>query len=161
MNLEIERKFLVKGEFIHLAERYEVIEQGYLSTEPSRSVRVRLKGHKAYLTIKGKSNQSGTTRFEFEKEITVEEAIQLLELCSDEIIKKIRYYLKAGKHTYEVDVFAEQNKGLILAEIELNDEQESFIKPEWLGQEVTGDKRYYNLYLSEHPFLSWVDELKL
>lgn len=161
MNLEIERKFLVKGEFKHLAERFEVIKQGYLSTEQERSVRVRLKGTKAFLTIKGKSNKSGTTRFEFEKEISVEEAEQLFTLSINNSIKKTRYYFPAGKHIYEVDVFEGQNNGLILAEIELNDEQESFIKPQWLGEEVTGNKRYYNLYLSNRPYTTWEDEPKI
>lgn len=158
MNLEIERKFLVKGKFKHSAERFEIIKQGYLSSNPERSVRIRLKGNKAYLTIKGKSNTSGTTRYEFEKEITVKEADELLNLCFNETIEKTRYYLPEGKHTYEVDVFEGQNEGLILAEIELDDEHETFIKPQWLGKEVTGDHRYYNLYLSQNPFNTWSEK---
>ena len=155
MNTEIERKFLISGK-INLSEYFsEPIKQGFISSDPERSVRVRIKGEKAFLTIKGKSNQSGTTRFEFETEISVEDAKNLLMMCENNIIDKKRYYIPAGKHTFEVDVFEGENKGLIIAEIELNNENEEFIKPDWLGKELTGDIRFYNLYLSENPFCSW------
>lgn len=155
MNLEIERKFLVKAKFKHLASYSEKIIQAYISNNPEQTVRVRLKGEQAFITIKGKSNESGTTRFEFEKEITLEEAQGLFELSSENRIEKTRYYIHVGKDTFEVDEFAGKNKGLILAEIELESEDEAFEKPEWLGKEVTGDVRYYNSYIAEHPFLAW------
>ena len=153
---EIERKFLVKStEFIQESNLQNRIVQGYLNSDPSRTVRVRIKGKKGFLTIKGKGNISGTTRFEWEKEIAVAEAELLLDLCEKGIIDKIRYEIPAGKHTFEVDVFSGENKGLIMAEVELSNENESFEKPNWLGIEVTGDKRYYNSYLSENPFSTW------
>ena len=151
-NLEIERKFLVSGDFENFAKYSETIKQGFISSDPERTVRVRIKAEKAFITIKGKGNKSGITRFEFETEISVADAEQLLLLCKNSIIEKNRYYVPAGKHTYEVDVFEGNNKGLIIAEIELNNEDEDFIKPDWLGKEVTGDIRYYNLYLSENPY---------
>ena len=155
MNTEIERKFLISRK-IKLSEYFsEPIKQGFISSDPERSVRVRIKGKKAFLTIKGKTNQSGTTRFEFETEISVKEADHLLLICKNKIIEKTRYYIPAGKHTYEIDVFEGENKGLVIAEIELNNEDEDFIKPDWLGKELTGDIRFYNLYLSENPYCSW------
>lgn len=154
--LEIERKFLVVSEaFKKEAFKKEKIQQAYLSTHPERSVRVRTKADKAYLTIKGKSNTSGTTRFEWEKEISIQDAEALLKLCIPEIIKKNRYSIKMGKHVFEIDEFLDKNQGLILAEIELSEEDEDFIKPKWLGEEVTGKAQYYNAYLSEHPFSEW------
>lgn len=153
---EIERKFLVKStDFMNENSTSYRIVQGYLNSNPERTVRVRIKGTTGYLTIKGKGNDSGTTRFEWEKEIDLVEAQKLLELCEKGIIDKIRYEILAGKHTFEVDVFAGENYGLIIAEIELSSENESFIKPKWLGKEVTGNKKYYNSYLSENPFTSW------
>ena len=155
MNTEIERKFLVSGDFKEFAVYSEPIKQGFISSDPDRSVRVRIKGKKAFLTIKGKSNQSGTTRYEFETEISVKDAEHLLLICKNKIIEKTRYYIPAGKHTYEIDVFEGENKGLIIAEIELKSEDEDYIKPDWLGEELTGDIRFYNLYLSEKPYSSW------
>lgn len=153
---EIERKFLLNStEFIQESSLQNRIVQGYLNSDPSRTVRVRIKGKKGFLTIKGKGNASGTTRFEWEKEIAVAEAELLLELCEKGIIDKIRYEIPAGKHTFEVDVFSGENQGLIIAEVELSSENEFFEKPHWLGMEVTGDKRYYNSYLSENPFATW------
>ena len=153
---EIERKFLVLNDS-YKTEAFsdKRITQGYLSSQPERTVRVRTKGDKGYLTIKGKSNASGTTRMEWEKEITLAEVEQLLAICEDGVIDKIRYEVKAGEHTFEVDEFYGDNKGLVIAEVELNDENEVFEKPEWLGQEVTGDVRYYNAYLSNKPFTTW------
>ncbi|MEO8234063.1 MAG: CYTH domain-containing protein [Flavobacterium sp.] len=154
--IEIERKFLVlNNDFIALAVAKNRIVQGYLNSNPERTVRVRIKGSKGFLTIKGKGNESGTTRLEWESEIPLPDAEKLLAICENGVIDKIRYEILSGKHTYEVDVFAEQNNGLIVAEIELDDENEFFEKPNWLGQEVTGDNKYYNAYLSNNPFGNW------
>lgn len=154
--IEIERKFLVKNhDFKTEAQSQKRIVQGYLNSHPERTVRVRVKGEQGYLTIKGKGNESGTTRLEWEKEITVADAEQLLKLCEQGAIDKIRYEIKYGNHIYEVDEFFGDNNGLIIAEIELGDENEAFEKPLWLGEEVTGDERYYNAYLSNNPFVSW------
>ena len=153
---EIERKFLVKSaDFLSESTKSNRIVQGYLNSNPDRTVRVRIKGNAGFLTIKGKGNESGTTRFEWEKEIPVAEAAQLLLLCEEGVIDKIRYEIPFGKHLYEVDVFEGDNKGLIVAEIELNDENESFEKPDWLGEEVTGKKRYYNASLSIFSYKNW------
>ena len=153
---EIERKFLVTSiDFIAQSNNQNRIVQGYLNSNPSRTVRVRIKGAKGFLTIKGKGNASGTTRFEWETEIAVAEAELLLQLCEKGIIDKIRYEILVGKHTFEVDVFSGENQGLIMAEVELSNENDFFEKPKWLGNEVTGDKRYYNSYLSKNPFTSW------
>lgn len=153
---EIERKFLVTStEFLSESIQSNRIVQGYLNSNPERTVRVRIKGNKGFLTIKGKGNESGTTRFEWEKEIEVTEAEQLLLLCEDGVIDKIRYEIPFGKHLYEVDVFEGDNKGLIIAEIELENENESFEKPNWLGEEVTGDDRYYNASLSISSYKNW------
>jgi CYTH domain-containing protein len=154
--IEIERKFLVLNtNFIDLAVAKNRIVQGYLNSNPERTVRVRIKGNKGFLTIKGKGNDSGTTRLEWETEIPLAEAEKLLSICENGVIDKIRYEILSGEHTYEVDVFAGENNGLIIAEIELKEENEFFEKPNWLGQEVTGDTRYYNAYLSNNPFISW------
>lgn len=154
--LEIERKFLVYSEdFIQQATSNQIIAQGYLNSHPERTVRIRIAGERGIITIKGKGNASGTTRFEWETEIALSDAIPLLKLCEPGVIHKKRYNIPAGKHVFEVDVFEAENQGLILAEIELKDENESFDKPEWLGKEVTGDERYYNAYLSRNPFKNW------
>jgi adenylate cyclase len=155
--IEIERKFLVTStDFISQAFAQNRIAQGYISKNPERTVRVRIKGDKGFLTIKGKGNESGLSRFEWEKEIAVGEAQQLMHLCESGTIDKTRYEIQSGKHIIEVDVFYGENGGLIMAEIELSSETETFLTPEWLGEEVTNDPRYYNGYLSEHPFKSWV-----
>ena len=154
--IEIERKFLVTStDFIKESNTQNRIVQGYLSSVPERTVRVRIKGDKGFLTIKGKSSTSGMSRLEWEKEITVEEAAQLIPLCEAGVIDKVRYEIPIGKHVYEVDVFTGENQGLILAEIELQSETESFDKPNWLGIEVTNDSRYYNAFLSQHPYKYW------
>lgn len=154
--IEIERKFLVKNDaFIEQAKTKKYIAQGYLNSDPLRTVRVRTKGDQAFLTIKGHSNASGLSRFEWEKEIGVEDAKALLLLCESGLIEKTRYEIDLGKHTFEVDVFHGENNGLVIAEIELEAETETFEKPDWLGAEVTGDKRYYNSYLSQQPYTSW------
>ncbi len=154
--IEIERKFLVKTS-VFKQEAYQKtrITQGFLSTNPKRIVRVRVKGDKGFLTIKGKSNKSGTSRFEWEKEIPVLEAQQLLVLCKKGVIDKMRYEVKVDSHIFEVDEFFGDNKGLIVAEIELNNENEPFTKPNWLGKEVTGKTKYYNSQLSKKSFSKW------
>lgn len=154
--IEIERKFLVNNlDFKTAAFRQQRIVQAYLSSVAERTVRVRIKGDKGYLTIKGISNASGVSRFEWEKEIPLEEANQLLLLCEKGSIDKIRYEIKSGTHVFEVDEFHGENEGLIIAEIELTAETESFEKPTWLGKEVTNDHRFYNSFLSLKPFKTW------
>jgi adenylate cyclase len=153
---EIERKFLVNSlDFIPEATQAQKIAQGYLNSAPERTVRVRIKDNKGFITIKGKGDETGTTRFEWEKEIDLQEAQALLELCETGVIDKTRYLIPKGKHTFEVDIFEGENKGLIVAEIELSDANETFEKPNWLAEEVTGDERYYNAYMSNKPFTSW------
>ncbi len=150
---EIERKFLVlNNSFKDKAVNKKRIVQGYLNSHPERTVRIRIKGETGYLTIKGKGNDAGTTRIEWEKEISLQEAKQLLRLCEKGSIEKIRYEVPYGSHLFEVDEFYGNNEGLIIAEIELSDENERFEKPDWLGKEVTGDKKYYNAYLSNNPY---------
>jgi len=157
MPLEIERKFLVEGDFRENSYNEKLITQGYLSTHPQRTVRIRRAGEKAYITIKGKSGGNGTSRYEWEKEIPIEEAIELLALCDrDSIIDKTRYYIHASDGlVFEVDVFHGANEGLTVAEIELTDENQHFEKPVWLGKEVTGDICYYNSYLAQNPYSKW------
>lgn len=152
--IEIERKFLVNNNsFLDDFSRSNRIVQGYLSSQPERTVRVRIKGEKGYLTIKGKSE--GFSRYEWEKEIDLIEAEKLLTLCEPGVIDKIRYDVIVGKHLFEVDVFSGDNEGLVIAEVELTSENERFEKPNWLGQEVTEDVRYYNSYLSKNPYKDW------
>lgn len=154
--IEIERKFLVKSQaFKDEAFNKTHIKQGFLSTDKERTVRVRLKGEKGFLTIKGASSNDGLSRFEWEKEISNKDVEQLFKLCKKGIIDKIRYEVKLGNHIFEIDEFFGDNEGLVLAEIELNTEDEAFEKPNWLGKEVTGDIRYYNSQLSNHPFKTW------
>ena len=154
--IEIERKFLVNSDaFKNDALRKNHIAQGYLNSAPDRTVRVRIKGDKGYLTIKGKSNETGLSRFEWEKEIPLADAKALLLLCEKGIIEKNRYEVPVGKHLFEVDEFFGENEGLLLAEVELQSESEFFEKPHWLGEEVTQDQRYYNSYLSKNSFTSW------
>ena len=152
---EIERKFLVKGEFKNLASKETRIVQGYLSSVPERTVRVRIKGDKGFITIKGIGNTSGATRYEWEKEIPTKEVEELLKICEPGVIDKNRYLVKVGNHTFEVDEFYGENKGLTVAEIELSSESEVFDKPTWLGDEVTGDTKYYNSMLMKNPFTKW------
>lgn len=154
--IEIERKFLVTSDaFKKESFTQNRIKQGYLSSVPERTVRVRIKGNKGFLTIKGISNDSGLSRFEWEKEIPVEEADKLLLLCETGVIDKTRYEVKSGNHIIEIDEFYGENAGLIMAEVELQSETESFDKPIWLGEEVTNDKRFYNAYLSNNPYKNW------
>lgn len=156
---EIERKFLLESiDFKEEAFRQTKIVQGYLNSHMERTVRIRIKNDSAFLTIKGKSNESGVSRYEWEKEIPVDEAEALLKLCEPGKIEKIRYEVKAGKHVFEVDEFFGENNGLLLAEVELSSEEEVYDKPEWLGKEVTGDERYYNSYLIRNPYNSWKEQ---
>ncbi len=155
MAQEIERKFLVKGDYKSSTKKETRITQGYLSSVPERTVRVRIKGDKGFITIKGIGNASGASRYEWEKEIPVSEVKELLELCEPGIIDKTRFLVDAGKHTFEVDEFYGDNEGLTVAEVELSDENEDFIKPEWLGEEVTGDARYFNSMLMKNPYKKW------
>ena len=153
---EIERKFLIKAEFKAFVQRKISIKQGYISVNPERTVRIRIADDKAFITIKGKSNSSGLTRYEWEKEIKLNEAEELLKLCSNTIIEKTRYIIPANNNLFfEVDEFYGDNYGLVIAEIELPTEETEFNKPNWLGEEVTGDKKYYNSMLVKEPFASW------
>lgn len=154
--LEIERKFLVTShDFKKEALRKNHIAQGYLNSNPERTVRVRIKGEIGFLTIKGKGNETGMTRFEWETEIALAEAKNLIKLCENGVIDKIRHDVEIGNHTFEVDEFFGENEGLIVAEIELKSEDETFEKPTWLGKEVTNNERYYNAYLSNNPYKNW------
>ncbi len=155
MNREIERKFLVIGEFKSLSKKSYKIVQGYLSSVPDRVVRIRTNGDRAYITIKGPGEHDGLSRFEWEKEITVEDAKALLPLCEPGIIDKTRYLVENGKHTIEVDEFYGENQGLVIAEIELQSVDEDFIKPDWLGEDVTGEDKYFNSNLINNPFSKW------
>lgn len=157
MAQEIERKFLVKGEYKHEAFEAVRITQGYLCAAQGRSVRIRIKGEKGYITIKGKRNVSGVSCFEWEREISVEDAKSLLELAEPGVVEKMRFLVKNtdGKHTWEVDEFHGDNEGLTIAEIELSDENEPFDKPVWLGEEVTGNPKYYNSMLKRNPYKNW------
>lgn len=146
---------MVNGDFKSDAFKATRITQGYLSSVPERTVRVRVKGDKGFITIKGIGNASGASRFEWEKEIPVEDVKALLEICEPGVIDKTRYLVKAGEHTYEVDEFYGDNEGLTVAEVELSDENEAFDKPSWLGEEVTGDAKYYNSMLMKNPYKNW------
>ena len=155
MSLEIERKFLVRGGFKEAASDALRITQGYLSSSPGRSVRVRLRGEQGFLTIKGPSLDGGLSRFEWEKEIDAADARTLLTLCEPSLIDKTRYLVKVGNHTFEVDEFHGDNEGLVVAEVELGAPDEPYEKPDWLGEEVTGDRRYYNSMLARNPYKNW------
>ncbi len=155
MNIEIERKFLVCGEYKEKAYSHSEIEQGYFDTAPGRTVRVRIRDEKAYLTIKGPSENGGLSRYEFETEVSPEDGCQLMRLCRPGKISKTRWLIKNGDHIIEVDEFHGENDGLVMAEIELKSEDEVFEKPDFLGKEVTGDKRYYNSHLMRFPYKMW------
>ena len=156
---EIERKFLVNSlQFKEEAVNSFEIAQGFLNTHPERTVRVRIKGDQGFLTIKGKSSESGTSRFEWETAIPLSEAKQLLVLCEEGIIEKTRYNIPKGNHVFEVDEFFGENEGLIVAEVELQHEDETFETPIWLAEEVTGQIQYYNSQLSKKPYKTWRHE---
>lgn len=154
--IEIERKFLVVSDaYKSEAFRTTKIIQGFLNTDPERTVRVRLRGESGILTIKGKSSSDGLIRFEWESEISKTDAENLLKLCEPGIIDKMRYEIKVENHIFEVDEFFEDNQGLVIAELELESEDETFKKPDWLGEEITGTAKYYNSQLSKAPFKTW------
>ena len=154
--VEIERKFLVLSDAYKQEASAKIrIVQGFLNTDPERTVRVRIKGEQGFLTIKGKGNDTGVSRFEWEKEIAISEAEALLKIVEPGGIEKFRYEVQVGNHTFEVDEFFGENEGVIVAEVELNSENEAFKKPVWLGEEVSGITKYYNSQLSKHPYKSW------
>lgn len=155
MAQEIERKFLVAGDFRPFVRKAIRITQGYLNSAPERTVRVRTKDEKGFITIKGKASESGASRFEWEKEIPVDEVRELLKICEPGVIDKTRYLVDAGNHTFEVDEFYGDNEGLTIAEVELGSEDEAYEKPFWLGEEVTGDVKYYNSMLMKNPYKNW------
>lgn len=160
MYQEIERKFRVVGDFKSSATNCTHIQQGYIASGNGRTVRVRIRGDKGYLTLKGPSQNGGLSRFEWEKEITVAEAEALMRICEPGVIDKHRYLVPIGDHVFEVDEFHGDNDGLIMAEVELSDENEPFDRPEWLGREVTGNRRYYNSHMRKYPFCVWTEEEK-
>ena len=154
--LEIERKFLVvSDDYKRQAFSSSRIQQGYICSSHGRTVRVRIRDARGYLTIKGPSDDAGLSRYEFEKEITLDEAEHLMQLCEPGIIDKTRYLVRSGQHTFEVDEFYGENEGLVMAEVELSSEDEPYEKPDFIGREVTGDRRYYNSHLRENPFNVW------
>lgn len=158
---ETERKFLVVGEFKSQAYNATRIQQGYISSSNGRTVRVRIRGDKGFLTIKGPSGLAGLTRYEFDTEISLEDARDLMLICEPGIIDKTRYLVKSpdGRHVWEIDEFYGENEGLLLAEIELANENESFQKPSFVGKEVTGDRRFYNSHMRNYPFKLWKEEI--
>ncbi|ALM08599.1 adenylate cyclase [Sediminicola sp. YIK13] len=154
--IEIERKFLVvSNDYKKEAHKKNRIVQGFLNTDPFRTVRIRVKEDQGYLTVKGMGSENGTTRFEWEREIPVKEAEALLKLAEPGAIDKMRYEVQVGEHLFEIDEFFGENEGLVVAEIELTDEDESYEKPSWLGEEVTGQPQYYNAQLSKNPYKKW------
>jgi adenylate cyclase len=155
MALEIERKFLVKGDFRPFSVSHKTMIQAYVSSGPHHTVRVRIAGDEAWITIKGRSTDNGLSREEWETPIDPGKALELLPLCNPSYIQKTRYYVPTGVHTYEVDVFEGDNQGLIVAEVELRQPDEVFEKPDWLGQEVTGKAQYYNSRLTTNPYKNW------
>lgn len=161
MPLEIERKFLVVSEFRDLAFKKSRIRQGYLASGKGGTVRIRTKDKMGYITIKGKTNAAGITRYEWEKNISFKDAEELLLLCTEGYIDKFRYEIQIGEHVFEVDEFLGENQGLVIAEVELGSEEEEYIRPLWLGEEVTGDRKYYNSQLVKNPFSKWDRPLTL
>jgi len=158
MGYEIERKFLVSGEYKPHVYKHYLMKQGYLSLSGVSVVRIRVKGEKGFITIKGAVGEGGITRREWEYEVPKHDAEEMLLLCEDAVIVKTRYLVRVGKHTFEVDEFAGENEGLLIAEVELENEDDVFEKPDWLGAEVTGNVRYYNSYLSIHPYREWREQ---
>ncbi len=156
--MEIERKFLVNGDdYKHQAYQSDRIQQGYILSSHGRTVRVRRRGDRGYITIKGPADIRGIGRYEFEKEITLDEAEHLFKLCEPGVIDKTRFLVNSpdGKHIFEVDEFYGDNEGLVMAEVELSNADEPFEKPDFIGKEVTGDRRYYNGFLSKNPYKNW------
>ena len=156
MPLEIERKFLVLDDsYKNLATSSSHIKQGYIYSGKGKTIRVRIRDERGYLTIKGPSDKAGLCRYEWEKEVDLHDAEELMRLCEPGIIDKTRYIIPSGKHTFEVDEFIGENQGLVMAEVELVSEEEPFEKPPFIGEEVTGDRRYYNSHLRENPYSRW------
>ena len=155
MSMEIERKFLVDGDFRAEESHSYRITQGYICPQSGRTVRVRRRDDRGFLTIKGPSLDGGVSRFEWEKEISLDDVRQLMSLC-DDVIDKTRHIVPFCGHIFEVDEFYGDNEGLIVAEVELQSADEEFLKPEWLGREVTGDNRYFNSQLVKNPYKNWV-----
>ena len=156
MAQEIERKFLVKdSSFKELALSSSRIAQGYICSSRGRTVRVRIRDEKGYLTIKGPAGENGLSRYEWEKEIPLDEAQELMKLCEPGMIDKTRYLVQSGNHVFEVDEFYGENEGLVVAEVELSLENESFEKPDFIGEEVTGIAKYYNSFLMKFPYTKW------
>ncbi len=154
--LEIERKYLVKSDrFRKLASRKRHIIQGFLCTDPERTVRVRVVDDLAFLTIKGITSDSGLSRFEWEHRLPLTDGHDLLALCKKPLMEKFRYEIPVGSHLFEVDEFLGANLGLLLAEVELSREDEAVPVPDWIGEEVTGQNKYYNSQLSINPFTTW------
>ena len=153
MGIEIERKYTVNPVQAPVSNQFIHIKQGYLNSDPNRCVRIRITGEQAYLTIKGASE--GPTRAEFEYSIPKKDAEELMRLCETEPISKTRYFIEHGNHLWELDIFEGPNKGLAVAEIELNSENETFELPDWVEKEVTEDYRYANAWLSQHPYQEW------
>ena len=156
MPLEIERKFLVLDDsYKNLATSSSHIKQGYIYSGKGKTIRVRIRDERGYLTIKGPSDKAGLCRYEWEKEVDLHDAEELMRLCEPGIIDKTRYIIPSGKHTFEVDEFFGENQGLVMAEVELVSEEEPFEKPPFIGEEVTGDRRYYNGHLRTYPYKLW------
>lgn len=156
MALEIERKFLVLDDsYKHEAFSKSHILQGYICSGRGRTVRIRIRDDRAYITIKGPSLDGGLSRYEFEQEIPLDDARQLMKLCEPGTIDKTRWLVKSGRHTFEVDEFFGDNEGLVMAEVELAYEDEPYEKPDFIGKEVTGDRRYYNGHLRSNPYKLW------
>ena len=156
MALEIERKFLVKDDsYKAMAFSSSRIAQGYICSGGGRTVRVRIRDDKGYLTIKGPSDVRGLGRYEWEKEIPLLEAVELMKLCEPGMIDKTRYLVRSGKHVFEVDEFYGENEGLTVAEVELASEDEPYEKLPFIGEEVTGDVKYYNSFLMKNPYIRW------
>jgi adenylate cyclase len=149
MATETERKFLIKGEFRHLAVREIKIIQCYLTIDPDKTIRLRIADDNAYLTVKSRPLKNSITRNEWEVKIPVRDAEEMMHICLPGRIIKTRYLVPSGKHTFEIDVFHDKNEGLIVAEIELTKDDEHFDKPDWLGEEVTGLPQYYNANLKK------------
>ena len=158
---ETERKFLVVGEYKSQAYNATRIQQGYIASGNGRTVRVRIRGDKGYLTIKGPSGLAGLTRYEFDTEIPLDDARDLMQICEPGIIDKTRFLVKSpdGCHVWEIDEFYGDNEGLVLAEVELSSEDEHFLKPDFVGREVTGDRRFYNSHMRNYPYKLWKEEI--
>lgn len=161
MGIETERKFLVDGDFLSSFTSVNRITQGYLSRDPERTVRIRLNetDTKAFITIKGKSTPDGLSRYEWEYEVPYREGQQMLNICGSNVLSKVRYIVPVNgsvyNYSYEVDVFLGMNQGLVVAEVEFNAGDPYVVVPDWVGQEVTGDPRYYNSQLIDNPYTKW------